>query len=133
MDAASWGLPPSFQRHIHSPRLKAERERERNAALPPTSPPPIHQHAGPYNGQYQQPQPYYQQHGGHPPPGYPPPGYPQQSFPPQQGMNYQQQQNGPPQNYYTNNGGRNGAAEGGLFAALAASLACCCCLDVCVF
>lgn len=126
MDAASWGLPPSFQRHIHSPRLKAERERARNAALAPVYPPPIHQGAGPNNGPYQQPQPYYRQQGGHPPQG-----YPQQGFPPRQGMYYQQQQNGPAQGYYANNGGRNGA-EGGLFAALAASLACCCCLDVCI-
>ncbi|CAF9917634.1 hypothetical protein IMSHALPRED_003706, partial [Imshaugia aleurites] len=110
MDAASWGLPPSFQRHIHSPRLKAERERERNAALAPVYPPPIHRDAGPYNGPYQQQQqqPYYQQQGGHPTQG-----YPQQGVPPQQGMYYQQQQNGRPQGYYANNtGGRNGA-EGG--------------------
>lgn len=129
MDAASqaisYGLPPSFGRHVHSPRLKAERER--NAARPPAYPPAIHQHARPYNGQYQQPQPYHQQPG-----GYAPQGHPQQGFPPQQGMYYQQQPNGPPQGYYANNGGRSGA-EGGLCAALAASLACCCCLDVCIF
>ena len=118
------GLPPSFARHIHSPRRK---QQQQNSARLPTYPHPVHQSPSPYGGQNPQPQPQYQQG------GFPPQGYPQQGLPPQQGMLYQQQPNGLPQGHYANNNGYNpggmGAAEKGLCAALAASLACCCCLD----
>jgi len=122
------GLPPSFARHIHSPR----KSQQQNSAAPPTLPPLVHQNPGPYGGQNPRPQFFYQQG------GLPPQGYPQQGLPPQQGMYYQQQPNGPPQGYYTNNNGYNrgggkGGAEAGLCAALAASLACCCCLDFGLF
>ncbi|KAI4145322.1 MAG: hypothetical protein L6R39_003841 [Caloplaca ligustica] len=140
MDAASYGLPPSFNRHIHSPRLKQQRLQQQNhlAAPSPSYPVSAHHNAAPFG---QNPPHFDQQQSGYFPPqqqgyaqhGYPLQGYPQQGYPqpPQQpGMYYQQQQqqqpNLPPQGYFANNnsGGRRGA-DNGFFAALAASLACC--------